>query len=113
MKDINTPPEVVEKIEVLIKELHRVCVGNGVPLVIAALVSRTSTIRGDEGINRLLSFYLDGPTGLTDSSMLAASDILRMPCVPDSFIAGLEVLREKMNQHCDCPECLAGRSRMH
>ncbi|EBV1275574.1 hypothetical protein D6T17_27290 [Salmonella enterica subsp. enterica serovar Oranienburg] len=112
MIDINTPPEVVEKIQEIIRELHDVCVENGVPLVIAALVSRTSTTGGD-GISRLLSFYLDGPAGITDSSMLAASDILRMPCVPDSFIAGLEVLREKMNQPCDCPECLAGRSRMH
>ncbi|ELO2815085.1 hypothetical protein QWP53_000444 [Salmonella enterica] len=97
MIDINTPPEVVEKIQEIIRELHDVCVENGVPLVIAALVSRTSTTGGD-GISRLLSFYLDGPAGITDSSMLAASDILRMPCVPDSFIAGLEVLREKMNQ---------------
>ncbi|ECD7244713.1 hypothetical protein LVO39_002546 [Salmonella enterica] len=113
MKDINTPPEVVEKIKALIKELHGICVENGVPLVIAALVSRTSTIRGDRDINRLLSFYLDGPTGLTDSSMLAASDILRMPAVPDSFIAGLELLREEMNKPCDCPDCRAGRARMH
>lgn len=112
MIDINPPPEVVEKIQEIIKELHAVCVENGVPLVIAALVSRTSTT-GGEGINRVLSFYLDGPAGLTDSSMLAASDILRMPYVPDSFIAGLEALREEMNQPCGCPECLAGRSRMH
>ncbi|HHX1453069.1 TPA: hypothetical protein ACU6JA_005165 [Salmonella enterica] len=112
MKDINTPPEVVEKIEALIKELHGVCVESGVPLVIAALVSRTSITEG-ENINRLLSFYLDGPTGLTDSSMLAASDILRMPSVPDSFVAGLEILREKMNQPCDCPACCSGRARMH
>ncbi|EDM1758269.1 hypothetical protein AH553_24520 [Salmonella enterica subsp. diarizonae] len=113
MKDINTPPEVVEKIEALIKDLHGVCFENGVPLVIAALVSRTSTIGGDEGINRLLSFYLDGPAGLTDSSMLAASDILRMPGVPDSFIAGLEMLRDEMNKPCDCPVCQAARARMH
>ncbi|EBE6296410.1 hypothetical protein ABDM08_001394 [Salmonella enterica] len=112
MKDINTPQEVVDKIEALIKELHGICVENGVPLVIAALVSRTSITEG-ENINRLLSFYLDGPTGLTDSSMLAASDILRMPGVPDSFVAGLEILREKMNQPCDCPECCSGRARMH
>ncbi|EDY2188790.1 hypothetical protein GTE46_005469 [Salmonella enterica subsp. enterica] len=112
MKDINTPPEVVEKIEALIKELHGICVENGVPLVIAALVSRTSITEG-ENINRLLSFYLDGPTGLTDSSMLAASDILRMPGVPDSFVAGLELLREEMNKPCDCPDCRAGRARMH
>ncbi len=41
MKDINTLPEAVDKIESLIRQLHDVCVENGVPLVIAALVSRT------------------------------------------------------------------------
>ncbi|ECW0107026.1 hypothetical protein J9T75_002918 [Salmonella enterica] len=112
MMDINTSPEVVEKIEALIKGLHDVCVENGVPLVIAALVSRTSTT-GGEGISRLLSFYLDGPAGITDSSMLAASDILRMPCVPDSFIAGLEMLREEMNKSCDIPECRSEHGRIH
>ncbi|EHL2774459.1 hypothetical protein KCE64_001006 [Salmonella enterica subsp. enterica serovar Hvittingfoss] len=112
MIDINPPPEVVEKIQEIIKELHAVCVENGVPLVIAALVSRTSATGGD-GISRLLSFYLDGPAGITDSSMLAASDILRMPYVPDSFVAGLEMLREEMNKPCDCPECRSEHGRIH
>ncbi|ELK1648175.1 hypothetical protein QIZ43_000122 [Salmonella enterica] len=112
MIDINTPPEVVEKIQEIIRELHDVCVENGVPLVIAALVSRTSTTGGD-GISRLLSFYLDGPAGITDSSMLAASDILRMPYVPDSFVAGLEMLREEMNKPYDCPECRSEHGIIH
>lgn len=112
MIDINTSPEAVEKIREIIKELHDVCVENGVPLVIAALVSRTSTT-GDDEISRLLSFYLDGPAGITDSSMLAASDILRMPYVPDSFVAGLEMLREEMNKPCDCPECRSEYGRRH
>ncbi|ECF1925370.1 hypothetical protein E1L25_25910 [Salmonella enterica subsp. enterica serovar Newport] len=108
MKDINTPPEALEKIQSLIRQLHDVCVENGVPLVIAALVSRT-----ERDINRFISLYLDGPAGLTDSSLLAASDILRMPYVPDSFIAGLEALREEMNKPCDCPECRSEQGRIH
>ncbi len=112
MKDINTSPEVVEKIQSLIRQLHDVCVENGVPLVIAALVSRISTTEGD-GISRLLSLYLDGPAGLTDSSLLAASEILQMPGVPDSFVAGLEMLREELNKPCDCPECRSEHGRIH
>ncbi|MGS9149489.1 hypothetical protein ACQWF9_25175, partial [Salmonella enterica subsp. enterica serovar Infantis] len=65
MKDINTWPEAVDKIESLIRQLHDVCVENGVPRVIAALVSRT-----ERDFNRFLSLYLDGPAGLTDSSLL-------------------------------------------
>ncbi|EDQ2390374.1 hypothetical protein RU50_001293 [Salmonella enterica subsp. enterica] len=108
MKDINTPPEALEKIQSLIRQLHDVCVENGVPLVIAALVSRTG-----RDINRFISLYLDGPAELTDSSLLAASDILRMPYVPDSFVAGLEMLREEMNKPCDCPECRSEHGRIH
>ncbi|MGS9226144.1 hypothetical protein ACQWF8_24460 [Salmonella enterica subsp. enterica serovar Infantis] len=41
MKDINTLPEADDKIESLIRQLHDVCVENGEPLVIDALVRRT------------------------------------------------------------------------
>lgn len=111
MKDINTSPEGVEKIQSLIRQLHDVCVENGVPLVIAALVSRTG-----QDINRFISLYLDGPAGITDSSLLAASEILRMRDVPPEFIAWLESARKEMDEPCDCPECRAERakrSRLH
>ncbi|EBG5490429.1 TPA: hypothetical protein J0566_004111 [Salmonella enterica subsp. enterica serovar Virchow] len=106
MKDINTLPEAVDKIESLIRQLHDVCVENGVPLVIAALVSRT-----ERDINRFLSLYLDGPAGLTDSSLLATSEILRMRDVPPEFIAWLENVRKEIEEPCECPECCAERAK--
>ncbi len=110
MKDINTPPEALEKIQSLIRQLHDVCVENGVPLVIAALVSRTG-----RDINRFISLYLDGPAEITDSSLHAASEILRIREVPNAFIAALEMIREEMAAAdiCNCPECQADRERKH
>lgn len=114
MKDINTPTEVVEKIKALIEELHDVCIKNGVPLVIAALVGRRATTRG-ELIDRLFSVHLDIPADVTDSSILAASEVLRMRAVPEAFITELEMIRKMMEsaETCNCPECQADRARKH
>ncbi|HED0311566.1 TPA: hypothetical protein R4H36_004538 [Salmonella enterica subsp. enterica serovar Newport] len=67
--------------------------------------------RTERDINRFLSLYLDGPAGLTDSSLLAASEILRMRDVPPEFIAWLENVRKEMEEPCECPECCAERAK--
>lgn len=114
MKDITPSPEAVAKVEALIDELHNTCVMNDIPLVVGALVNRRATPRG-EIVNRLLSVHLDGPAEITDSSLHAACEILRMREVPDAFIAALETIREEMDAAdiCDCPECQADRARKH
>ncbi|MGG5962605.1 hypothetical protein ACQSED_13015 [Salmonella enterica] len=114
MKDINPSPEAVAKVEALIDELYDTCVMNDIPLVVGALVNRRATPRG-EMVNRLLSVHLDGPAEITDSSLHAASEILRIREVPNEFIAALEMIREEMAAAdiCDCPECQADRERKH
>lgn len=111
MKDFKASEDVTEQIEKLMRELYEVCSQNGVPLVIGAGMERKDTGR-KVLVSRVMAVHIDEETGCTDSSIIAASEILQIREVPELFIAGLQVMREELNSECDCPECRAERERI-
>ncbi|EAQ6363923.1 hypothetical protein DOH76_27645 [Salmonella enterica subsp. enterica serovar Oranienburg] len=55
---------------------------------------------------------IDEETGCSDSGIRAACEILQIREVPELFISGLQIMREKLNSGCDCPECRSERERI-
>ncbi|HDP0319376.1 TPA: hypothetical protein P5S08_004603 [Salmonella enterica subsp. enterica serovar Concord] len=111
MKDINVSPDVAKKITDLLSEVYDLCEKNNVPML-ASVVLKRETKGETQGVEKMLSVHLDGKTGAMDSTLLAASEILRMSRIPTSVIVQLAAIRHAMkSEPCDHPECQAERER--
>ncbi|EJF1946159.1 hypothetical protein M8A54_000368 [Salmonella enterica] len=85
MKDINVSQEVKAQLFSLLRQVHQICIENNIPMVASTVVSKTTTPQGQE-ILKSLSTFVDSRTGAFDSTIVAASEILKMKEVPPSVI---------------------------
>lgn len=111
MKEFTVAPEVIEKIESMAKELHALCLDNGVPYVFSALLGSTEKTEKSIAFRKVVSSMIDGRIDRAPDFLVAMAEIAKAPEVQSGIANAIVTLSEmQVNDNCQCPECTARRA---
>ncbi|MEG2567480.1 MAG: hypothetical protein RSA84_14870 [Acinetobacter sp.] len=112
MSNITTSEDIKKEVQDLIKRLGEICNSNGLPMITCVILSREGKENGAQEAKQI-AVNVCGEPEYGTSCIIAAYEVLQMKSVPIESVAILKAIRKKQEagELCDCPECMAKRSK--